>query len=350
MPIASQHFATNDVRNQLRTERKTTHKLLEKAAKSMALSVIALSIQACVVQQAVKSNSPKPLVHETLQNLKEVQKSQKELYDHQEIVMYRGDNTSSRIEAIVYPKKQNNITSSFYLINGVSNVGLWYQAGLFHVKGLSNDHYYGLRVSLYYEKKYVQQSLVFNGNILPNDPVQLEMIFYGKNIDISALDLRNLSTVEASVYAFGGSKFIFSNKQNDKELLKKGIFTGIMTEIYSNNPYENKEHLIIYKLLYPNPLKLLTLEEVQRCNSPNPLTNGVKLYKNGVGVVPSNYRSTRFYKTQEIGDVKIGTTDHYMKLIKYIDSQIEIGIIGSKEGTRAVMTGNLLVKKRNSSK
>ncbi len=333
-----------------------------KLKKTAAAGIIAVAacvpMPSCSLQSTATQKAPQGItINEELQHIKsqhripnaQIVKKPTEpprvLFDHQEGMAFIGG-SSSGMSAVIYPNAQNGADMAAYLINGVSNNGVWYQAGLIHYGSQELSTYYQLRISLYDGHKYVFRDIAPTGSMHRNDPVQIEMIFNGNKVVVTAIDLNNLASATAHAEAFGGTRFVFNNTAWYKQIVgKKGVFTGTLTEIYNYAPTEQmQENDVVYKLLFPKPSKASAFEDVERCNTPDGRHKSTMVFKNGTVLQPEPSRKGIVYECVKKFVKKISKTKDYVSAFKFKGSDVFIGAMLRDRSTvpqvMAVVTGS----------
>ena len=142
-----------------------------------------------------------------------------------------------------------------YLVNGLSDMGYWYQVGLTWRWGIRTnsstyptfpgfdaiyDVYSPNGSSLHIGGKGpMLRSMVVNSG----DPVLLRMGFSNGNVTMSVLDWNTNASNQTSYNGFGASSFV---PMNNAPANHNGFFTGLMTEQYHGSPYYGDERRVTY--------------------------------------------------------------------------------------------------------
>jgi hypothetical protein len=140
-----------------------------------------------------------------------------------------------------------------YLVNGLTDTGYWYQAGLAYNWPYANGGYVG-GFNFAYEVFDPNGNSVFpsngagglssfNGNVSNGDPVRLGLSFSGNNVVMSASDLATGANASQAYSSESASSFVglTSSPANGN-----GYFSGLMTEWWHANPYYGNEAQVTY--------------------------------------------------------------------------------------------------------
>lgn len=140
-----------------------------------------------------------------------------------------------------------------YLLNGLSNIGYWYQVGVSWNWSHANfvNHFNGFQMN--YEVFSPSYQSVFpangggmkdfNGTVNSNDSVNIGLHFSGGSVIMSAVDLQTGASASVSYSSFGASSFVGSSTTNNGH-----TFTGLMTEWYHTNPENTKLEPVTYTI------------------------------------------------------------------------------------------------------
>jgi hypothetical protein len=139
-----------------------------------------------------------------------------------------------------------------YLLNGLSNVGYWYQVGLswdwpIDTGGYSSGFSFNYEVFSPNATSIFPQDAGglanFTGPVDPGDVVGLSMTFEGSYVSMQAYDWNTHSIASVSFQSYGADTFIGlpSSISNSK-----GFFTGLMTEQYQVNVYNGSEAKVTF--------------------------------------------------------------------------------------------------------
>jgi len=139
-----------------------------------------------------------------------------------------------------------------YLLNGLSNLGYWYQVGFSWDWPIASGGYYS-GFGFNYEVFSPNGSSIFpqnaggltnfTGPIHPGDKMSLSLAFNLGNVNMQAFDYETGATASVIFQSFGASVFVglpfaISNS--------KGFFSGLMTEQYHPNIYNGSETKVIF--------------------------------------------------------------------------------------------------------
>lgn len=146
-------------------------------------------------------------------------------------------------------------TGPAYLLNGLTDVGFWYQVGLsYNWPGSGGTALHGFRMSFEVFSPYYPYC---NGSIFPTacgggldnlvvnpgDTVQLSLQFSGGNVEMRAQDWNTGSAASESYSSEGASQFVGL----DSPANTYGFFTGLMTEQYFSTPYYGAGRQVVYR-------------------------------------------------------------------------------------------------------
>jgi hypothetical protein len=142
-----------------------------------------------------------------------------------------------------------------YLVNGLTDVGNWYQVGLsWRWPILTNSSVYPTRPgfdSIYEVFSTNGSSLHIGGkgpilkplSVNPGDLVLLRMGFSLSNVTMYVYDWSTGASSQTSYNAFGARSFV---PAGNAPVDHNGFFTGLMTEQYHSGPYYGDERQAIY--------------------------------------------------------------------------------------------------------
>jgi hypothetical protein len=145
-------------------------------------------------------------------------------------------------------------TGPAYLLNGLSNVGYWYQVGLSwnwnpgQSPGNGFDFVYetfGTSGSSIFPTNGGGGLSYFSGAVNQGDSVGLSLYFSQGDVVMLAKDWNTSAFASESYSAFGAADFVGLQTPSNVH----GFFTGLMTEWYHSSPYYNNEA----KVDYSNP-------------------------------------------------------------------------------------------------
>ena len=140
-----------------------------------------------------------------------------------------------------------------YLLNGLTDKGYWYQAGLsFDWPYTSGGYTAGFNFN--YEVFNNRGKSIFpvsggggldsfNGTVNDGDNVLLNLYFSSGNVVMYAYDWNTSASAEETYNAMGASLF---EGQTSTYVATNGFFTGLMTEWYHPNPYYGGEAQVVY--------------------------------------------------------------------------------------------------------
>ncbi len=167
-------------------------------------------------------------------------------FDQQEVVIFVGKYKSLAVDVDAVRQKDKNIQTATYLLNGMTELGWWYQVGVNEDKSIKG---FDLSVQIFSKdgnKIEIDRNVAFSGTVNPGDTVKLSMDFKDKNLAITATDLETGAKAEFIAPAHGS--YFVGNKY-------QAAFTGVMTEIYhSGKELQVKENPVTYSIIGP-PVK-----------------------------------------------------------------------------------------------
>ena len=139
-----------------------------------------------------------------------------------------------------------------YLLNGLTNLGYWYQVGLSWDWPIANGGF-SPGFAFNYEVFSPNGTSIFppgaggianfTGPVNPGDEVGLSLTFNGESVTMEAIDWKTNSLASVAYESFGASEFVglplsISNG--------RGYFTGLMTEQYHVAPYNGSETKVTF--------------------------------------------------------------------------------------------------------
>ncbi|HYB04695.1 MAG TPA: hypothetical protein VED17_09545, partial [Nitrososphaerales archaeon] len=139
-----------------------------------------------------------------------------------------------------------------YLLNGLSNLGYWYQVGLSWDWPLSSGGYasgFGFNYEVFSPNGtsiYPQNAgglENFSGPVNPGDRIELSLSFSSVDVIMQAIDWGTGAIANAVYNSSGASYFV---GLPDGISNSKGFFTGLMTEQYHVTIYNGSETKVIY--------------------------------------------------------------------------------------------------------
>ncbi len=139
-----------------------------------------------------------------------------------------------------------------YLLNGLTNLGYWYQVGLSWDWPIANGGF-SPGFAFNYEVFSPNGTSIFppdaggianfSGPVNPGDKIGLSLTFSGESVTMEAIDWQTNSLASVAYESFGAGEFVgfplsISNA--------KGYFTGLMTEQYHVTPYNGSETKVTF--------------------------------------------------------------------------------------------------------
>jgi len=139
-----------------------------------------------------------------------------------------------------------------YLLNGLTDAGYWYQAGIsFHWPDTNGSYYPTFAFSYQVYGPSGKSVFPLNGSglaafskiVLTGDSVLLSLTFTGPTVQMLAKDWTTGATAEANFSSEGSSTFVGNpSSPNDAH----GFFSGLMTEWYHAALYSGNEGQVTY--------------------------------------------------------------------------------------------------------
>jgi hypothetical protein len=139
-----------------------------------------------------------------------------------------------------------------YLLNGLSNLGYWYQVGIswdwpFLSGGHASGFGFNFEVFSFNGSSIFPQSagglVNFSGSVNPGDNVELSLMFNGANVTMQAVDWDTKAVASVGYSSFGANHFVGSPHSISNI---KGFFTGLMTEQYHVSQFNGSERKVTY--------------------------------------------------------------------------------------------------------
>ncbi len=139
-----------------------------------------------------------------------------------------------------------------YLLNGLSNLGYWYQVGIswdwpFLGGGHSSGFGFNFEVFSFNGSSIFPQNagglVNFSGSVNPGDNVGLSLMFNGANVTMQAVDWETSAVANIGYSSFGANQFVGSPHSISN---LKGFFTGLMTEQYHVGQFNGSERKVTY--------------------------------------------------------------------------------------------------------
>src|SRR6266568_9568302 len=169
-------------------------------------------------------------------------------YDEQLGMSFTQDFTSIAYNVTAVEQSGPDGPGPAYLLNGLSNLGYWYQVGLswnwLYLTG--TGYYHGFQ--MFYEVFDPSGNSIFPTNgggsqylsVNAGDTVLLSLYFSGNSVIMLTKDAYTGSVVWESYGAQGATYFVGSPDYSH------GFFTGLMTEEYHSSPYYGGELPVTY--------------------------------------------------------------------------------------------------------
>ncbi len=200
--------------------------------------------------------------------------------------------------------QSRNGTGPAYLLNGLTDTGYWYQAGIaYNWPTTGTDHYSGF--SFAYQVWSPSKGLVypstggggisrFSGQVNPGDKVLLSIELKNGTAMMSAMDWSTGAYANTSFTSEGASYFVGNGSSASN---RNGYFTGLMTEWYYDQPYSGDISRVTYDPYgTPPPSAWLWLDEFgcmdgYNCTSKSNIASDYT----GYAVTPNPYFSTNYH-------------------------------------------------------
>jgi hypothetical protein len=220
-------------------------------------------------------------------------------YDEQSYISFGNNFTKLSYNITALAQNSSGGYGVAYLLNGVSNVGYWYQVSLAWnwTRSLSTDTWNGFDLGyevfaqngsgLYPSSKSGMGIVHFSNIVNRNDTIQLNLYFLNNKVVMSAYDWNTKAFAIINYSAFNATKFVgFSQNITSNGTNKQGEFTGLMTEEPSRySIYYNARQ--VYKISNSSEIPTYALMVIHERGGGKPvfsnhtlnvLLNSMKLY------------------------------------------------------------------------
>jgi hypothetical protein len=152
-------------------------------------------------------------------------------------------------------QKDSNGCGPAYLLNGLSNLGYWYQIGVSYdwcrtlgayVSGFYvNYQVFSPSGAHLYPSENVGGLISFNGQVYPGDLIKLDLTLENRTVVMTAKDINTGAYASTYFQSYNATKFVGNpNTPHNPE----GFFTGVMTEWYHLNQYYGSEQPVYYNI------------------------------------------------------------------------------------------------------
>jgi len=158
-------------------------------------------------------------------------------YDQQIAFIYGPDYSYLGTNVLLVEQNDTDGFGPSYLLNGLSNMGWWYQVGVSYNWPLASQQGYSPGVHFAWEvfapNGTTNAPLLtnFSGVVHNGDNIYLSLSFSGGNVIMAAYDNSTRASASHSYSAQGASTFQGRNSVNNSK-----FFTGLMTEWYHGDP------------------------------------------------------------------------------------------------------------------
>jgi hypothetical protein len=172
-------------------------------------------------------------------------------YDEQLAMTFTQDFTSLEYNVTAVEQTGPEGLGPAYLVNGLSNIGYWYQVGLaWNWQHLSGSGYSpGFRMNYEVFDRFGNSIYPSSGSgedflaVNAGDTVLLSLNISANSVVMIAKDWNTSSSASEGYGAQGATRFVGSP---DAELGPNGFFTGLMTEEFHSMPYYGGEQSATY--------------------------------------------------------------------------------------------------------
>jgi hypothetical protein len=197
--------------------------------------------------------------------------SEQTLYDEQLFLSFTQSFTDLSYNVTAVSQCGTDGIGIGYFLNGLTNMGYWYQVGLsWRWPLLTNSSSFPTRPG--FDANYE----VFSSNgssfhiggkgpmlrfmsVSPGDTVLLRMRFSTSNVSLSLHDWNTNDSNQISYDAFGAGAFVPAGSSPANH---NGFFTGLMTEQYHSSPYYGDEKRSIYsQSVFPLSSAWMSIDE-----------------------------------------------------------------------------------------
>jgi hypothetical protein len=221
-----------------------------KSRKKLVIAVILVIVVVIIIAAAASTSSSSSKNSSNLVKMSGPAPN----YDEQEIVAFDENFTSLSYNITAVAQTTASGYGPAYLLNGVSNLGYWYQVGISYrwhseINGIS---YRDPGFSGIYEAFAPNGTSIFpagggggtlNVKVNPGDPVNLYLAFLSNGtVEFQASDSRTGSMGTEYFSSFGATYFAAIAGPNPNS----DFFTGVMTEEYHVHPYYGNESAVTY--------------------------------------------------------------------------------------------------------
>ena len=176
-------------------------------------------------------------------------------WDEQAGLSLTSNFTTLEYNLTLVAQKDSNGCGPAYLLNGLTNLGYWYQIGISYdwcrtsgayVSGFySNYQVFSPNDVQLYPMKNTGGIMSFNGQIYPGDLIKLNLTLENGTVAMTAKDMNTGSYAGTSFASYGATKFIGNPSAPQNQ---NGFFTGVMTEWYHLNQYYGTEQPLYYNI------------------------------------------------------------------------------------------------------
>ncbi len=229
-------------------------------------------------------------------------------YDEQLLLVQHGNSTNVSFTVDAVAQEDANGYGPAYLVNGLTDQGFWYQAGIGDNVPCSRGFVGGFH--FLYQVWGPGHITVFGPGLLPlslrpGDSVNLSLTIRGSDVLLEASDLTDGATQSVTYPAEGASEFLGGTSDDPDEA---GYFTGPMTEWYHVAPYYGGEAHVTFDANTPiagpgTSMVTLAIEEVEPSNGTEVFSSSEDVQLGCKCTIPFTYEGA----TEEVSSTIFAT-------------------------------------------
>lgn len=171
-------------------------------------------------------------------------------YDYQSSETFLGNFSSLAYNVSVLNQSDKLGKGPAYLLNGVTNVGYWYQVGVgYNWSTHGNDHANGFSTISYLEFVTTTNSIPIGNSIHPRDNVLLDMNIENNTVILTIHDWNTNFSKEILFPAFNATYFVggpYIGGPHNGTSNMQGHFTGLMTEWWHQGIDLSPQSSVVY--------------------------------------------------------------------------------------------------------
>lgn len=226
-----------------------------KSRKKLVIAVVLVIVVVIIIAAAASTSSSSSKNSSNLVKMSGPAPN----YDEQEIVAFDENFTSLSYNITAVAQTTASGYGPAYLLNGVSNLGYWYQIGISYrwQSEIGNVSYRNVGFSGIYEAFAPNGTSIFPSGggggtlqmkINAGDLLNLYLGFLSNStVEFRVTDLKTQSQEVRYFGSFGATEFANLSGPNSNST----FFTGVMTEEYHVHPYYGNESAVMYSAYGP---------------------------------------------------------------------------------------------------